>query len=98
MAPDPAPTIDPSLPDDADWEDLLKIQNVVHRDPEIVSGTPVFIGTRVPVDNLFDYLQGGDTRDDFLDHFPSVSRDQAIAALEIAREALAHAAYVRSDR
>jgi uncharacterized protein (DUF433 family) len=48
----------------------------------------VFIGTRVPVKNLFDYLESGDSLDQFLDEFPSVSREQAIAALELAREAL----------
>jgi len=50
---------------------------------------PVFFGTRVPVKNLFDYLESGDSLDEFLEDFPSVSREQAIAALELAREALA---------
>jgi len=62
--------------------------SVVHSDPEILSGTPVFIGTRVPVQSLFDYLEGGDTVDEFLRQFPSVKRDQAIAALEFARDSL----------
>jgi uncharacterized protein (DUF433 family) len=93
-----ATTIDRTPPEAAGWEALFTTQKVVHSDPEIVSGTPVFVGTRVPVDNLFDYLEGGDSLDEFLDQFPSVSRDQAIAALEIAREALLHAAYARSDR
>jgi len=62
---------------------------VVHSDPEIQGGTPVFVGTRVPVKNLFDYLEAGDTLDDFLQSFPSVTREQAVAALELAREALA---------
>jgi len=57
--------------------------SVVHSDPEILSGTPVFIGTRVPVQSLFDYLEGGDTVDEFLRQFPSVTRAQAIAALEL---------------
>src|SRR5258705_727515 len=61
---------------------------VVHSDPEILSGTPVFVGTRVPVQSLFDYIQGGDTFDEFLRQFPSVRREQAIAALELARESL----------
>lgn len=61
---------------------------VVHSNPAIVSGTPVFVGTRVPVDNLIDYLQDGYDLDEFLDDFPSVSRHQVVAALEIAREAL----------
>ncbi len=62
---------------------------VVHSDPEIQGGVPVFVGTRVPVKNLFDYLEAGDSLDDFLQSFPSVTREQAIAALELAREALA---------
>lgn len=68
----------------------MKAQNlvVVHSDPEILGGTPVFAGTRVPVKNLFDYLEAGDSLDEFLDSFPSVTREQAIAALEIARKAL----------
>lgn len=64
-------------------------QRIVHSNPEILGGTPVFVGTRVPVKNLFDYLEGGYTLEQFLDQFPSVSRSQAIAALELAREALA---------
>jgi len=59
---------------------------IVTVDPEIMSGTPVFSGTRVPVKNLFDYLEGGDTLDEFLDDFPTVTREQAIAALEVGRE------------
>ncbi|HEY8623429.1 MAG TPA: DUF433 domain-containing protein [Casimicrobiaceae bacterium] len=62
---------------------------VVHRDPQILGGTSVFVGTRVPVKNLFDYLEAGDSLDDFLASFPSVTREQAVAALELAREALA---------
>jgi len=65
---------------------------VVHIDPNILGGTPVFVGTRVPVQNLIDYLEAGDSLEDFLNSFPSVTREQAIAALELAREALvAHA-------
>ena len=62
---------------------------VVHRDPEILGGTPVFVGTRVPVKILFDYLEAGDSLDVFLDEFPSVTRAQAVAALELARGVLA---------
>ncbi len=62
---------------------------VIHSDPRIQGGVPVFIGTRVPVKNLFDYLEAGDSLDRFLEDFPSVSREQAVAALELAREALA---------
>jgi uncharacterized protein (DUF433 family) len=61
---------------------------VVHSDPKILSGTPVFVGTRVPVQSLFDYIEGGDTLDEFLRQFPSVTRAQAIAALEFARDTL----------
>ena len=64
-------------------------QRIVHSDPEILGGTPVFFGTRVPVKNLFDYLEGGYTIEQFLEQFPTVSRGQAVAALELAREALA---------
>ena len=55
---------------------------VIISDAEILGGTPVFRGTRVPFQNLIDYLEGGDTLDEFLDDFPTVSRDAAIAALE----------------
>lgn len=63
---------------------------VVIVDPEIQSGAPVFAGTRVPIQNLFDYLEGGDSLEVFLDQFPSVSRAMAVAVLEQARMALAH--------
>jgi uncharacterized protein (DUF433 family) len=59
---------------------------VVHSDPEILGGTPVFVGTRVPVQSLFDYIECGDTIDEFLKQFPSVRREQAIVALELARD------------
>ena len=61
---------------------------VVHSDPDILGGTPVFIGTRVPVQTLFDYLEGVDTLDEFLRQFPSVKREQAVAALDQARDSL----------
>ncbi len=63
-------------------------KSVVHSDPKILGGIPVFVGTRVPVKNLIDYLEAGDSLDDFLKAFPAVSREQAVAALEVAREAL----------
>ena len=64
----------------------------VHRDPEIMGGTPVFVGTRVPFQTLLDYLEGGDSLDEFLVDFPTVTREQAVRALEQAKEALlAHA-------
>ena len=66
--------------------------SIIHSDPDILGGTPVFIGTRVPVKTLLDYLEAGESLDTFLDHFPSVSREKAIAALELAKEMLvAHA-------
>jgi len=62
--------------------------NVIHSDPEILSGTPVFVGTRVPVRALLDYLEAGDSIDEFLTDFPSVTRAQAVAALELAKKML----------
>lgn len=59
---------------------------VIHSDPEILGGTPVFVGTRVPAQALFDYLEAGESLDAFLDAFPTVTREQAIAALELARD------------
>jgi uncharacterized protein (DUF433 family) len=70
-------------------KDMRGKKSVVHSDPKILGGIPVFVGTRVPVKNLIDYLEAGDSLDDFLQAFPAVSREQAIAALEIAKEALA---------
>ena len=67
---------------------MARSSRVVHSDPQILGGTPVFVGTRVPVQSLFDYLEGGDTLDEFLRQFPSVQRTQAIEALEFARETL----------
>ena len=63
-------------------------RNVVSSSPNVLGGTPVFSRTRVPVKNLIDYLEGGDSLEQFLDDFPSVTREQAIAALELAKEAL----------
>lgn len=71
----------------------LRRDLVVHRDPEILGGTPVFVGTRVPARILFEYLEAGDSLEVFLDQFPSVTREQAVAALEIAREALTEDAH-----
>ncbi len=67
----------------------MKVENpVIHSDPETLSGAPVFVGTRVPVQTLLDYLEDGDPLDVFLDHFPSVTREQAVATLELAKEML----------
>ena len=69
---------------------------VVHSDPEILGGTPVFIGTRVPVTSLYDYLEAGDSLHEFLESFPSVTKEQAIATLELARSMTeAHATAAR---
>jgi len=61
-------------------------QDVIIRDPEILGGTPVFRGTRVPFKNLLDYLEGAHTLDEFLDEFPTVTREAAIAVLEHAKD------------
>lgn len=67
---------------------MRELATVVHSDPEILGGVPVFVGTRVPVRVLFEYLAAGDSLDKFLDAFPSVARDQAIAALELSEDLL----------
>ena len=72
---------------------MRMLESVVHSDPEILGGTPVFVRTRVPVKNLLDYLAAGDSLDQFLDDFPSVSREQAVGVLEIARDLLTAGAY-----
>ena len=66
----------------------MKLEQIVNSDPEIMSGEPVFAGTRVPVRNLLDYLEGGQTLEEFREDFPSVTREQAIAFLEEAGRAL----------
>ena len=74
---------------------MTKEPKIIHSAPEILGGTPVFVGTRVPVQNLIDCLEAGDSLDDFLNSFPTVTRDQAVAALEMAREALESIAHSR---
>jgi uncharacterized protein (DUF433 family) len=59
---------------------------IISRDPDIMGGTPVFFGTRVPVQTLLDYLEGGDSIDDFLEGFPTITREQVIAFLEEAKD------------
>jgi uncharacterized protein (DUF433 family) len=68
---------------------MTTLAGVTHRHPEILSGTMVFVGTRVPVRSLFDYLEGGDTVEQFLHQFPSVKREQVVAVLEAARKEVA---------
>ncbi len=72
---------------------MATLDSIVHSDPEILGGTPVFRGTRVPVKNLLDYLAASDTLDQFLDDFSTVRREQAIAALELARDLLTAGAH-----
>ena len=67
---------------------MPKLDSMLRSDPNVLGGTPVFAGTRVPVKNLVDYLAAGDSIERFLDHFPSVTREQAIAALELANDLL----------
>lgn len=61
---------------------------LIHSDPEILGGTPVFVGTRVPVQTFLEYLEGGHPLHEFLDHFPSVRHEQAVAVIELAKELL----------
>jgi uncharacterized protein (DUF433 family) len=71
---------------------LMIDKQLILSSPDILGGTPVFAGTRVPIKNLMDYLEAGDSLDEFLDDFPSVSREHAVQVLELAKEALlAHA-------
>lgn len=66
----------------------LNVKDLIEVDPEKMSGVPVFPGTRVPINHLFDYLEGGDTLDVFLDDFPTVTREQTLGVLELMRERL----------
>jgi len=71
----------------------MALRDIIHSDPDILGGTPVFVGTRVPVRILLDYLEGGEPLEEFLDNYPSVSREQAVTFLEEAgRAALAQIA------
>jgi uncharacterized protein (DUF433 family) len=67
---------------------IMDPKKIVHSDPEILGGAPVFVGTRVPVDALVDFLEGGDTIEEFLENYPGVSREQVFAFLEEASRAL----------
>ena len=66
---------------------MSEASRIVKRSSKIMGGTPVFAGTRVPIQTLLDYLAAGDRLDDFLDEFPTVTREQAVAFLELATEA-----------
>ena len=76
---------------------MMKPEQVINQDPDIHGGTPVFTGTRVPIQSLIDHLKAGDSLDYFLEGFPSVSREQAIAFLEFALTT-ATGSHLRSDR
>jgi len=71
-----------------DGEAMSVSELLIHSDPKILGGTPVFVGTRVPVQTFLEYLEHGHPLDEFLDHFPSVRREQAVAVLELAKEML----------
>ena len=75
----------------------LTIDSLITCDAEIMSGTPVFKNTRVPIKNLIDYLETGESLDDFLEDFPSVSREQVVQTLKLAREVLLTQAYANSS-
>jgi uncharacterized protein (DUF433 family) len=66
----------------------MSTNDLIERDPEKLGGTPVFFGTRVPIKNLFDCLEAGESLDEFLDQFPTVTREQALRVLEASRERL----------
>jgi uncharacterized protein (DUF433 family) len=67
---------------------MLTVNEVIARDPDMLGGTPVFRGTRVPLQALLDYLEGGQTLTEFLDDFPTVTREAAISALEQGKQLL----------
>jgi uncharacterized protein (DUF433 family) len=67
---------------------LNELDTVVHSNPEIMSGTPVFVGTRVPVSTLFDYLAAGESLEEFFDNFPGVTHAQVVAAINQAKQLL----------
>ena len=70
---------------------LEDLKGIIHSDPKIMGGTPVFIGTRVPLQNLIDYLEGGESIEDFLDGFPSVKREQVLTVIEAGKLAVLEA-------
>jgi uncharacterized protein (DUF433 family) len=78
----------PPAPSENTAHDIIDFMGVITKDPDILGGTPVFRGTRVPIQTLFDYLEGGETLEDFLEGFPTVSRESAVSALEEAKHLL----------
>ena len=81
----------------SDEQTTRAFNDLITCNPRIMSGTPVFKNTRVPIKNLIDYLEAGDSLDEFLEDFPSVSRTQAMQALELAKEMLISRAYAYSN-
>ena len=79
-------------PDSPEVTSLTMTKPLITRSPDVMGGTPVFAGTRVPVQTLLDYLEGGETLDDFLEGFPTVSREQVVAFLEEAKDLMVAAA------
>jgi uncharacterized protein (DUF433 family) len=77
---------------DGGSSDIIHLMHPISSDPEILGGTPCFTGTRVPIKNLFDALAHGRSLDYFLEQFPTVTRQQALAVLELARQKLLHPA------
>ncbi len=77
----------------SEQQTVQAFNNLITCNPEIMSGTPVFKNTRVPIKNLIDYLEAGDNLDEFLEDFPAVSRTQAVQTLELAKEMLLTQAY-----
>ena len=75
--------------DVAGWVPDQRVRAVIVKDPDVLGGTPVFRGTRVPFRALLDYLEGGQNLDEFIDDFPTVTREAAISALELANSVLA---------
>ncbi len=66
----------------------MENRKIISRDPEVLGGTPVFAGTRVPIESMFDHLEAGVSLDTFLEDFPTVSREQAVSLLELANKLL----------
>ncbi len=66
----------------------MRVEDVIEVDPEKMGGTPVFLGTRVPIQNFFDYSEGGETIEEFLDQFPTVEREQVTALFALIKEQL----------
>lgn len=79
-----------AIPQESGTANLLSLESVVWIDPERMGGQPCFHGTRVPIKILFDYIEGGEPLDEFLEGFPDVTREQALAVLEAAKTNLLH--------